>query len=137
MEVTDRLFFHQQRRFAVCKEFFHHQRQLAPERPQTYLSRNISDKVISSSFLLKRAKKLTYEFNPHGTTITRHLGSYDEDQFNTYLNENQNMIKEDLLHELRQCNIDRAFVKLDSHIHEAHKASKVKPQKTLTYLRFK
>ena len=61
--------------------------------------------------------------------ITRHMGSYDHELFNAYLDDNQDIIEEDILGELRHCNINRALIKLDSYMQEAHKISKIKTPK--------
>ena len=102
--------------FSIIKDNWH----MSDHRP---ICLEISaSQMISSSSLLRRAKELNYEYNPHRTMISRHLGSYDYNLFNSHLNDNQSIIEEDILNELHQCNIDRALIKLDLHIRDAHKA---------------
>ena len=106
--------------FSIIRDNWH----LSDHRP---ICLEISaSRMINSSFLLRRAKELNYEFNPHRTLITRHLGSYDFNLFNTYLHENENTIHEEILSELHNCNINRALIKLNLHMHAAHQLSKIK-----------
>ena len=82
--------------------------------------------IISSSFLYKRSKQLNYEFDPNHTEVFRHMGSYDDTKITNYLGSNKVIIENEILTELDKCNIDKAVIKLNSHLNQAHKVAKKK-----------
>ena len=82
--------------------------------------------MVNSAFVFRRAKELNYEFQPNRSTITRHLGEYNTELFEKYLKDNEFIIESEVIDELRQCNIDRATLKLDLRLQEAHRVSKKK-----------
>ena len=85
-----------------------------------------TSKMLNSAFIFRRAKELNYDFQPNRSTITRHLGEYDHELFEKYLKDNELIIETEILDELRQCNIDKATIKLDLRLQEAHRVSKKK-----------
>ena len=88
-------------------------------------------KVFNSAFLLKRAKELNYEFDPHRPTIVRYLGNYDLDMLKNYLRENETQLQGDVLGEMSKCNINSAVIKLDHHLHTALRFARKKKTVTL------
>ena len=89
----------------------------------------IASRKVNSAFLLKRSKELNYEFNPNRATIVRHLSTYNIDVFTNYLRENDELIQNDVIGEISNENINGAIIKLDIHLHEAHRISKKKTKR--------
>ena len=87
--------------------------------------------MFSSAFLLKRAKELNYEFDPNRPTIVRHLGCYDLNVFENCLRENEAQLQEDVLGEMSKCDITKAVIKLDTHLHDALRVAKKKKAVTV------
>ena len=87
--------------------------------------------MFNSAFLLKRAKELNYEFDPNRATIVRHLGTYNIDVLTNYLRDNDERLQEDVLGEVSRFDINKAVIKLDTHLHDALRVSKKKKTVTL------
>ena len=112
--------------FAIAKDNWH----LSDHRA---ISAELSSsRFVNSAFLLKRAKELNYEFEPNRSTIIRHLGSYDMDIFTDYLRDNESIIEKEVLAEISKCDVSNAIVKLDIHLHEAHRVAKKKERRAET-----
>ena len=111
--------------FVIQKDDWH----LSDHRP--ILAELNGTKMFSSAFLLKRAKELNYEFNPHRPTIVRHLGCYNIDLLTNYLRDNEEQLQRDVLGEMSKCNINNAVIKLDHHLHDAIRFAKKKKASTV------
>ena len=85
-----------------------------------------SSRIVNCAHLLKRAKELNYEFNPRHSPIVRHTGRYDIELMKNHLIANQQSIENEVFQELRKCDINSAILKLDKHLHNAHRTSSIK-----------
>ena len=65
--------------------------------------------AVNCSFLIKRAKELNYEFNPHKTQLKRYLATYNEVTFENVLREKYNQIENSCNRKLAQENYEDAF----------------------------
>ena len=83
--------------------------------------------AVDCSFLIKRAKELNYEFNPHKTQLKRYLATYDEVTFENVLREKYNLIENSCNRKLVQENYEEAFTNLNDEISNVYRVSKVKP----------
>ena len=81
---------------------------------------------IQTSGLLRRAKDLNYEFDPHYSIPTRYLSTYNTHIFEATLKEMFPVIEEKLCKELRNENINGAIGKFDEEIAKVYRAAKVK-----------
>ena len=111
--------------FSIQKDDWH----LSDHRP--ILVTIHAARMFNSGFILKRAKELNHEFDPNRPTIVRHLGSYDLDVLTSYLCDNEAQVHGDVLAEMNKCNINNAVIKLDTHLHDALRASKKKKAMTV------
>ena len=85
-----------------------------------------ANRMFNSVFLLKRAKELNYEFDPHRAKIVRHLGTYDMKALTNYLTENDTRLQGDVLSEINRLDINKAVIKLNNHLHDALRVAKKK-----------
>ena len=81
---------------------------------------------IQSSFLLKRAKDLNYEFDPHKETITRYLASYDSAIFERKLRELFPSMDNYCRKKISDGNLDGALQHMRLNIANVYKVSKIK-----------
>ena len=81
---------------------------------------------MNSSFLVKRAKELNYEFNPHKAQLKRYLATYNENIFENALHEKFNQIQSHCTQEIAKGNFDDAFNNLDDEISNVYRVAKVK-----------
>ena len=70
---------------------------------------------INCSMLLRRAKDLNYEFDPHQVKPVRYLSSYDEDTFKRFLESNYAAVERSILEDLGKESINGAKIKMEEH----------------------
>ena len=71
-------------------------------------------------------KDLNYEFDPNKIPTLRYTGCYEPEKLKDYLNRNHHLLEEEMLNDLQNCDIDSAILKLDNHLHEAHRSASIK-----------
>ena len=81
--------------------------------------------LIECSHLLRRAKDLNYEFDPHHTKPKRYLATYNDQVFETYLLQNFRDVESRVLRELGDENISKALFTDEEYADKAYGSSKV------------
>ena len=91
------------------------------------------DTTTSIDILLARAENLNFVFDENSTEIKRFNKRYDFQVFKNRLIQNQEAIENDVLEAIQNNNYALAFARLDTHLEDIHKASKVYKEKEMTH----
>ena len=81
---------------------------------------------ISATDILRRAKDVNYEFDPHLFQPKRYLSTYSSSKIENFLHNNLDEIESSVLRELESNDVNRAILVLDRHLDDAHRAAKLK-----------
>ena len=82
--------------------------------------------AIHTSFLLKRARELNYEFDPHKETLTRYLSTYDCNIFEDRLKIIYPALERSCRNEIDNGNIDAVLREIDTNIAYIYREAKLK-----------
>ena len=82
--------------------------------------------AIQSASLLKRARDLNYEFDPHKETVTRYLSLYDADVFENQLRAAFPSLEQSCQNEINKEDYDAALRVIDKNISHIYRVSKIK-----------
>ena len=114
------------RNFAIISEDWH----LSDHRP--IAAEIATPEVIQPTTLFRRAKDLTYEYDPTLMKPVRYLSNYDTAKFEDQMRRNFKKIESSILKQVEREDISRAILEMDNHIDKIYKNCKTPQQSQLS-----
>ena len=112
--------------FCIISENWH----LSDHRP--VVVEILTPEMIQPTIMLRRAKELTYEYDPHFIKPVRYLSTYDTTRFEDQLKKCFPNIELSILSELEKENISQAILALEDQIKPIYKKSRIKQKRVVS-----